>query len=48
MLKRDVEERARTESEILNHFNTTIKRSNQNYILPQKQYANLVVTGGVM
>ncbi len=47
MLKRDVLERARTESEILNHFNTTIKSSNQNYIQPQKQYANLVVMGGV-
>ena len=44
LLRRDKEERQRSENEILFHFNNTIRKSNKNFIYPQKKYANLVIT----
>lgn len=44
LIKRDIKERARDKQSVIEHFYKKIKASNINYVLPQKKFADLIVS----
>lgn len=43
LIKRDVLERARSEKDVIDHFYKKIKESNIKFVLPQKEYAKMII-----
>lgn len=43
LIKRDVKERSRSKKDVIAHFYKKIKESNINFVLPQREYAKMVI-----